>query len=82
MLAAGSVHVLLGQYLRGRLLLVGIMSAVTFVTLEWFFRLPYALWIAILTGLLEVIPLVGPLAAAAKVVLDYAYPPLPPGEAD
>jgi predicted PurR-regulated permease PerM len=41
------------------------MSAVTFVILEWAFALPYALWIGILTGILEVIPLIGPIVAGA-----------------
>src|SRR5207244_12728303 len=40
------------------------MSMVTFLVLEWVFRLPYALWIGILSGILEVIPLIGPIMAA------------------
>ena len=41
------------------------MSLVTFLVLEWVFRLPYALWIGIVSGILEVIPLIGPIAAGA-----------------
>jgi predicted PurR-regulated permease PerM len=59
------IHAVLGRYLRGQLFLIALMSAITFVVLEWFFHLPYALWIGILTGFLEVIPLIGPIAAAA-----------------
>src|ERR1041385_9114060 len=41
------------------------MSLVTFGILEWGFHLPYSLWVAILTGILETIPLIGPIAAGA-----------------
>ena len=59
------IHHVLGRYLRGQLVLIALMSAVTFVALEWLFRLPYALWVAILTGILEIIPLIGPITAGA-----------------
>jgi predicted PurR-regulated permease PerM len=62
---AADIHHVLGRYLRGQLFLVVLMAVVTFLVLEWAFRLPYALWIGILTGLLEVIPLIGPIIAAA-----------------
>ncbi|MDQ6674106.1 MAG: AI-2E family transporter [Chloroflexota bacterium] len=58
------IHGVLGRYLRGQLVLIVLMSAVTFAILEWGFKLPYALWIGILTGILEVIPLLGPIVAA------------------
>jgi len=45
--------------------LIVLMSFVTFLVLEWAYRLPYALWIGILTGILEVIPLIGPITAGA-----------------
>jgi predicted PurR-regulated permease PerM len=57
------IHRVLGRYLRGQLALIILMSGVTFVILEWGFKLPYALWIGILTGILEVIPLIGPIVA-------------------
>ncbi len=60
---AAEIHRVLGRYLRGQLLLIVLMSAVTFVILEWAFKLPYALWIGILTGVLEVVPLIGPIVA-------------------
>jgi predicted PurR-regulated permease PerM len=62
---SAEIHVLLGRYLRGQLLLIILMSIVTFLVLEFAFHLPYALWLGILTGLLEVIPLIGPISAAA-----------------
>jgi predicted PurR-regulated permease PerM len=60
---SAEIHRVLGRYLRGQLALIVLMSAVTFVILEWGFRLPFALWIGILTGILEVIPLIGPIVA-------------------
>ena len=54
---------MLGRYLRGQLVLIVLMSMVTFLVLEWVFHLPYALWIGILTGVLEIIPLIGPITA-------------------
>jgi predicted PurR-regulated permease PerM len=60
---SAEIHRVLGRYLRGQVVLIVLMSSVTFVVLEWGFRLPYALWIGILTGVLEVIPLIGPIAA-------------------
>jgi predicted PurR-regulated permease PerM len=59
------IHRVLGRYLRGQLLLIVLMSSVTFVLLEWAFQLPYALWVGILTGILEIIPLIGPITAGA-----------------
>jgi predicted PurR-regulated permease PerM len=59
------IHRVLGRYLRGQLVLIVLMSSVTFVILEWAFQLPYALWIGILTGVLEIIPLIGPITAGA-----------------
>ena len=62
---SAEIHRVLGRYLRGQLVLIVLMSAVTFLVLEWAYRLPYALWIGILTGILEVIPLIGPITAGA-----------------
>jgi predicted PurR-regulated permease PerM len=62
---SAEIHVVLGRYLRGQLILIVLMSVVTFLVLEFGFRLPYALWVGILTGILEVIPLIGPISAGA-----------------
>jgi predicted PurR-regulated permease PerM len=62
---SADVRVVLGRYLRGQLFLVLLMSAATFVVLEWIFHLPYALWLAIMTGVLELVPLLGPFTAGA-----------------
>jgi len=59
------IHHVLGRYLRGQLALIALMSTVTFLILEYVFHLPYSLWIGILTGILEIIPVVGPITAGA-----------------
>ena len=62
---AAEIHRVLGRYLRGQLVLdradVGGHVRHPGVGVQ----LPYALWIGILTGILEVIPLIGPIAAGA-----------------
>lgn len=57
----------LGAYVRGQLLLVVIMTAATFPILT-ILDIRYALVIAIATGFLELIPLVGPYSAGGIAV--------------
>jgi predicted PurR-regulated permease PerM len=59
-----SIHRILGQYLRGQLVLIAVMAFVTWIALQLFFQVPFALAIAVSTGFLEVIPLIGPVVAA------------------
>jgi predicted PurR-regulated permease PerM len=59
------IHVVLGRWLRGQLFLIGLVTVVMYVILGPILHIPYALILAILSGLLEIIPLVGPLIAAA-----------------
>ena len=66
----GRIHVVLGRWLRGEILLVVLVSAVVYVILGPILGLRYALAIGILTGVLEVIPLVGPVVAAAIAAVD------------
>jgi predicted PurR-regulated permease PerM len=63
----GRIHVTLGKWLRGQLLLIALVSAVAYIGLGPVLHLPYALVLAVLTGILEIIPLVGPLVATAIV---------------
>lgn len=63
-LMAGRIHTVLGAYLRGQLYLIVIMSTVTWLALHFLFNLHYALPIALASGLLEVMPLLGPIIAA------------------
>jgi predicted PurR-regulated permease PerM len=64
-IVATSIHEVLARYLRGQLFLIGLMSTLTYLVLALGFHLPYALPIAIATGVLEVIPLLGPITAAS-----------------
>ena len=61
---AHRIHVVLGRWLRGQLLLIGLVAAVLYVVLGPILHVPYALALAILSGVLEIIPLVGPIIAA------------------
>ena len=64
----GQVSALLSRYIRGQLILVTIMATATTISLT-LFDLPYSFVLGILTGLLETIPIVGPITAGAIAVL-------------
>ena len=64
------IHVILGKWLRGQLLLIVLVAAVAYIGLGPVAHLPYALALAVLTGVLEIIPLIGPLVATAIVAID------------
>ena len=57
----------LGAYIRGQALLVAIMSTASFIMLT-ILGIQYAVIVAIATGVLELIPLIGPWAAGAIAV--------------
>ncbi len=59
------IHVVLGRWLRGQLLLIALVAIVLYVLLGPILHMPYALALAIVSGVLEIIPLVGPIIAAA-----------------
>jgi predicted PurR-regulated permease PerM len=59
------IHVVLGRWLRGQMLLIALVSVVFYVFLGPILHVPYALTLGILSGVLEIIPLVGPVIAAA-----------------
>ena len=61
------INTTLGAYIRGQALLVLIMSIASFVVL-YVLDVKYALIVAIATGFLELIPLVGPWVAGAIAV--------------
>ncbi len=61
------INTTLGAYLRGQLILVVIMSTASYVALR-ILDVDYALSVAIATGFLELIPLIGPWTAGAIAV--------------
>lgn len=58
----------IGSWLRGQLLLMFIISCLTFIGL-YFLNVPYALVLALLAGIFEIIPYVGPIIAAIPAVI-------------
>ncbi|MFN8516680.1 MAG: AI-2E family transporter [Chloroflexia bacterium] len=73
----GEINRTLGAYLRGQALLVLIMSGTTYAVLR-ILDMPYAFAIALATGLLELIPILGPWSAGAIAVSVAALDPTPP----
>ncbi len=67
----------LGAYLRGQAILVVIMSSASYVALR-FLDVDYALSVAIATGFLELIPLIGPWTAGGIAVTIALFQPTAP----
>jgi predicted PurR-regulated permease PerM len=61
-------NVMLGRYIRGQLILVTLMSAVTIIGLT-ILNVPYSVLLGLMTGVLETIPFVGPITAGAIACL-------------
>ena len=74
---AGEINRTLGRYLRGQALLVLIMSSVTYVALS-ILGVHYAIILAIATGFLELIPIIGPWSAGTIAVIVTLFDPTPP----
>ncbi len=66
---AGRIHVVLGHWLRGQLVLVVFVAVVVSVVLGPVLDIPHALVLGVMTGLLEVITLIGPLIAGTVVAI-------------
>ena len=66
---SGKLNVMLAKYIRTQIILVILMSGVAYVILHFFFHIKYALLIAILSGILEIIPILGPLFAISMAVV-------------
>ncbi|TAK35763.1 MAG: AI-2E family transporter [Chloroflexota bacterium] len=62
------VNNVLGSYIRGQIFLVVLMSTVTWVVVGGILHLRFALLVSLMTGVLELFPLVGPVAAGAVAV--------------
>jgi predicted PurR-regulated permease PerM len=63
------VHEVLGTWLRGQMLLIVLVAAVAYVVLGPILHIPNALAIGVLTGVLEIIPLIGPIVAGGIAAL-------------
>lgn len=61
------IHAILSGYIRGTLLLIPIMAVLTSISL-WFLGVDYAVLIGIVSGVVEILPIVGPWSAAAFAV--------------
>ncbi len=73
----GRINQSLGAYLRSQLILIAIMSVATFIFLSAI-RVEYPLVIAIATGVLEIIPFVGPYTAATIAIVASLFQPTTP----
>ena len=54
---------MLSRYVRGQLVLIAVMSTIAWLFLHYVIQLKYALVIALLSGFLEIIPVLGPILA-------------------
>jgi predicted PurR-regulated permease PerM len=57
------MNIMLSKYVQGQLFLIALMSCVAYGFLHFIFGLKYALLIAVLSGFLEIIPVLGPFFA-------------------
>jgi predicted PurR-regulated permease PerM len=68
----------LGRFVRGEVVLIAVMSGATWLALS-LLGIPYALLLGLLAGLLELIPLIGPVVAAVPAVALALLQPSPFG---
>jgi predicted PurR-regulated permease PerM len=71
------IHHILSGYIRGTLLLIPIMAVLTSVSL-WLLGVEYALLIGIISGIVEILPIIGPWSAAGfAIIMAVFQQPLP-----
>jgi predicted PurR-regulated permease PerM len=63
------MNLILSKYVEGQLILIALMGCVAYFFLHFVFHLKYALLIAILSGFLEIIPVLGPILATTTATL-------------
>lgn len=66
---SGEMNKMLTRYVRGQLILIVVMSTVAYVYLHFIMHIKYALPIAIMSGFLEIIPVLGPILATSTATL-------------
>jgi predicted PurR-regulated permease PerM len=64
----GHLNRMLSKYIGGQLILMAVMSAAAFVFLS-IFKIKYALVLALVSGVFEIIPVIGPVIAIALAVI-------------
>lgn len=60
---------MLSKYVQGQILLILIMSVVAWLFLHFFLHMKYALPVAVFSGFLEIIPVLGPILATSTATL-------------
>jgi len=75
---ARQINTVLGAYVRGQLLLIIIMSTATSIGLT-ILQVRYSLLLGILTGVLEIFPIIGPITAGAIACSVALFGPAPWG---
>lgn len=66
---SGQMNIMLSKYIRGQIFLIILMSSVAYIFLHFVFKIKYALLLAIVSGVLEIIPVLGPLMAISMAVI-------------
>jgi predicted PurR-regulated permease PerM len=64
---AARIHVVVGQWLRGQLVLIVLVATIVTLVLGPILHLPNALALGVMTGVLEVITFIGPIVAGTVV---------------
>jgi predicted PurR-regulated permease PerM len=63
------MNMMLSKYVQGQLILITVMAVLAYIVLHFIFNLHYALLIAITSGCLEIIPVLGPILATSTAAL-------------
>jgi predicted PurR-regulated permease PerM len=66
---AGRIHVVVGRWLRGQLVLTVVVATIVTLVLGLVLKLPYPLALGLLVGLLDVITFIGPITAGVVVAI-------------
>ncbi len=66
---SGKMNVMVAKYIRTQFFLILLMASVAYVILHFAFNIKYAFLIAMLSGVLEIIPVLGPLMAITMAVI-------------
>ncbi len=65
----GQMNKMLSKYVQGQILLIVIMASVAWLFLHFFLHMKYALPVAVFSGFLEIIPVLGPILATSTATI-------------